>query len=110
MRDMKRATRVRGEKGESTLKRILRYVGRYPLSLACSLLCAAISVAATLFVPVLFGDAIDCIVGKNAVDFDTVWALFVRAAVIIAIIPLILIYPLLQKYFVKGIMVGAIKE
>ena len=32
------------------------------------------------------------------------------AAVIIAIIPLILIYPLLQKYFVKGIMVGAIKE
>ena len=45
----------------STLKRILRYVGRYPLSLIGSLLFAAISVAATLFIPVLFGDAIDCI-------------------------------------------------
>ena len=44
MKNMKRTTRVRVEKGESTLKRILRYVGRYPLSLACSLLFAAISV------------------------------------------------------------------
>lgn len=32
------------------------------------------------------------------------------AAVILAIIPLIVIYPFLQKYFVKGIMIGAIKE
>lgn len=32
------------------------------------------------------------------------------ASVIIAIVPLIIIYPILQKYFIKGVMVGAIKE
>ena len=32
------------------------------------------------------------------------------AAIILAILPLIIIYPFVQKYFVKGIMIGAIKE
>ena len=48
MKAMKRPTRVRGEKGESTLKRILRYVGKYPVSLIGSLVFAAVSVAAEL--------------------------------------------------------------
>ena len=84
MRDMKRATRVRGEKGESTLKRILRYVGRYPLSLACSLLCAAISVAATLFVPVLFGDAIDCIM-DSGVLWSELQAIFLKIIIAVGV-------------------------
>lgn len=33
----------------------------------------------------------------------------VYATVMVAVIPMILLYPILQKYFVKGIMVGAIK-
>ena len=48
-------------KKESTLKRILHYVGKYPLSLCGSIIFAIVTVAATLVVPVLFGDAIDCI-------------------------------------------------
>jgi len=32
-----------------------------------------------------------------------------RAAIIISIIPIMLIYPFLQKYFAKGIMIGAVK-
>ena len=49
-------------KNKSTFRRILRYVGRYPFSLGGSIAFALISVAASLFVPVFFGDAIDCIV------------------------------------------------
>ena len=52
-------------KKESTLKRILRYVGRYPLSLCGSIVFAMITVAATLVVPVFFGDAVDCIVDSG---------------------------------------------
>ena len=49
-------------KQKSTLRRILGYVGRYPFALVGSIIFAAISVAASLFVPVFFGDAVDCIV------------------------------------------------
>ena len=49
-------------KNKSTFRRILHYVGRYPFSLGGSIAFALISVAASLFVPVFFGDAIDCIV------------------------------------------------
>ena len=31
------------------------------------------------------------------------------AAMIIAILPIVVVYPFLQKYFVKGIMLGAVK-
>lgn len=55
--DWKKELRKKG-----TLKRILQYVGRYPVALVGSLLFAVITVVATLFVPVFFGDAIDCIV------------------------------------------------
>ncbi|MNW68154.1 hypothetical protein D3C74_468600 [compost metagenome] len=32
------------------------------------------------------------------------------ATVMVATLPILLIYPFLQKYFVKGVMIGAIKE
>ena len=83
MKKIKHPTRVCVEKGESTLKRILRYVGRYPVSLIGSLIFAAVSVAATLFVPVLFGDAVDCIV-ESGVLWSDLQAIFLK--IIIAVV------------------------
>lgn len=32
------------------------------------------------------------------------------AAIVVAIVPILMVYPFLQKYFVKGVMIGAIKS
>ena len=52
-----------------TLMRVLRYIGKYKWLLPVSLLMALVSVALTLYVPVLIGEAIDLIVGAGEVDF-----------------------------------------
>ena len=52
-----------------TMKKVLRYIGKYKLLLPVSILLALITVAATLYFPVLIGDAIDCIVEAGKVDF-----------------------------------------
>ncbi len=67
-------------KKQSTLRRVLRYVGKYPLSLAGTLLFAAVTVAATLFVPVFFGDAIDCIV-EYGVEWSKLKSVFLKIGV-----------------------------
>ena len=52
-----------------TLKKLLAVIGKYRLLLLLSLICAATSVVLTLYIPILFGDAIDCIIAKGNVDF-----------------------------------------
>ncbi len=84
MKNVKHPTRVCDKKQGSTLKRILRYVKRYPLSFICSLIFAAVSVAATLFVPVLFGDAIDCIV-ENGVRWSELQAIFLKIIIAVGV-------------------------
>ena len=74
---MKKTVTSKPQKG--TLRRILRYVGRYPLSLVGSVLFALLSVAATLFVPVYFGDAIDCIVSYG-VQWEKLYGIFAKTA------------------------------
>ena len=70
---------------QSVLKRVLRYVGKYPVSLIGSLLFALICVAATLCVPVFFGDAIDCIIAAGKVDFVTLKEVFIKTGAVIVI-------------------------
>ncbi len=53
-----------------TIKKVLRYVGKYKIHLFASVLCAAVSVAFSLYIPVLAGKAIDCIIGTGKVDFE----------------------------------------
>ncbi len=69
---------------KSTLRRILQYAGRYPLSLVGSVLFAIISVAASLFVPVFFGDAIDCIL-ESGILWPQLKTLFVKVAAAVGI-------------------------
>ncbi|MBE7067675.1 MAG: ABC transporter ATP-binding protein [Clostridiales bacterium] len=65
-------------KKKGVLARILQYVGKYPFALIGSILFSLVSVGATLFIPVFFGDAIDCIVEAGKVDFDGLKGLFIK--------------------------------
>ncbi len=67
-------------KKKSTLSRVMRYVGRYPVALTGTILFAVITVVAGLFVPVFFGDGIDCIV-ENGVEWSALRAVFVKIVV-----------------------------
>ena len=53
----------------ATLRRVLRYIRPYLPMLALSLLLALITVALTLYVPILVGRAVDCLPGVGTVDF-----------------------------------------
>lgn len=70
------------------LNRVLSYVGRYKIHLAFSLLLAAVSVAGTLYVPVLLGNVIDFIVDKGKVDFDGMVPILVEVCVIVGVVAL----------------------
>ena len=73
-------------KGSSTktLRRVLRYLKKRWAMMALSVLLAAASVAGTLYVPILVGDAIDCIVGPGDVDLQTVLMLLGQVAAVAA--------------------------
>ena len=47
--------------------------------------------------------------GEEALDITFVTDQLKYVAIMIAIIPILCIYPIFQKYFIKGVMVGAIK-
>ncbi len=68
---------------KGTLKKVLHYIGRYRFLLALSIFFAAVSVALTLYVPILIGKAIDYMVGKGRVDFESIMALLVKIGVIV---------------------------
>ena len=55
----------------AVLKKVLRRVKPYSAALVLSLLLATLQVAMTLYIPILVGNAIDCIVDAGRVDFDT---------------------------------------
>lgn len=75
---------MKNVKKPSTLRRILRYVGKYPFSLVGSIALALVSVAASLFVPVFFGDAVDCIV-ENGVLWKELKIIFLKTGVVVAV-------------------------
>lgn len=68
-----------------TMRKVLSYMKRYIPLLVISLALSVVTVALTLYFPILTGRAIDLIVGKEKVDFTAMTAILTRAAIIVVI-------------------------
>ena len=66
------------EQRKATLRRVLEKIRPYRFFVGCSLIVAAVSVAAQLYIPILCGSAIDLMLGKSRVDFAGVMQIIVQ--------------------------------
>ena len=67
---------------KGTIPKVWRYIRRYRLLLILSMLFAAATVAMTLYLPILIGDAIDLIVSPGHVDFPGIRSLLIKIGII----------------------------
>lgn len=66
------------------IKKLWKYAYKYRFAFVLSLITAALYVAGSLYLPKLYGEMTNLIVGKNDVDLDGILSLGIRAAAIIA--------------------------
>ena len=71
------------KKNQDTMKKVFKLIRPYMHYLILSLIFAAISVALTLYAPILSGNAIDLILSKGHVDFADVFQILKKYAVVI---------------------------
>ena len=64
------------------IKAVLAYIGHYKILLFVSLVMAMITVVLTLYLPILFGDAIDLIVGRGQTKFDKIFEIIITAVIV----------------------------
>lgn len=67
------------------IKKVLKYLKKYWFYMICSLILAFVSVILTLYIPVITGDAIDYLIGKNQVNFTQVFSILKKMVVIIGL-------------------------
>ncbi len=70
---------------KETIRKVLRYIRRYWLYVAASLVFAVVTVALTLYVPVLTGQAVDLAVGPGQVDLEGIVRVLERMTVVITL-------------------------
>ena len=70
---------------KATLNRVLHKIRPYSAFVVCSLLVAAVSVAAQLYIPILCGDAIDKMLGRGNVDLAGVLRIAASILVVAAV-------------------------
>ena len=75
-------------KKKSTIKRVLRYLGKYRIFLILSLGMALVTVAAQLYIPILQGNAIDNIIGEGNVDFAAVMKIIITILITMGVVAL----------------------
>lgn len=69
----------------ATLKTVLSYTKKYMVYVIFSLVFAALTVALTLYVPILTGDAIDLIIDKGNVNFDEIYIILKKIVAIVGL-------------------------
>ena len=67
---MRKAPKIPRDQSMRTLRKVLAVIGRYRRLLLGSVLLAVVTVVLQLYVPILFGDAVDRIVAPGNVDFS----------------------------------------
>ena len=72
-------------KKKSTIRKILNYIKKYRWLMLLSILLAALTVVLTLYVPILVGKAIDCIVAPGKVNFSILGYLLIQIAIVAAL-------------------------
>ncbi|MFR8974738.1 MAG: ABC transporter transmembrane domain-containing protein, partial [Eubacteriales bacterium] len=72
-------------KKKSTIRKILNYIKKYRWLMLLSILLAALTVVLTLYVPILVGKAIDCIVAPGKVNFSILGYLLIQLAIVAAL-------------------------
>ena len=81
----KAKSRLTPQQRKATLRRVLEKIRPYRFFVVCSLIVAAVSVAAQLYIPILCGSAIDLMLGKGTVDFSGVMRIVVQIVVVAVI-------------------------
>ena len=72
-------------KNQSTFSFIIKYVFKKWFLLLTSIITALVTVAGTLYIPILMGNGVDMVIGQNNVDFDGIKALIIKTLIVIAI-------------------------
>ncbi len=70
---------------DKTIKKLMHRLKKYKVYIISSLLFALVTVILTLYLPIVIGEAIDCIVSKGNVDYDKIITLLIRIGIVIAI-------------------------
>ena len=70
-------------KSSETFFKVLRFIGRYRFLLIFSIILAAVSVILQLYVPILFGNAIDQVIAQHQVNFEMMWYYLSRILVMV---------------------------
>lgn len=71
------------EKQTPVLGRMLRYTKPYLPFLIISFISAIVSVGLTLYAPVLIGDGVDFIIGKDNVDFESLLPIIIKLCAVV---------------------------
>ena len=66
----------------SIVKKLWKYASKYRFAFIISLVTSALYVAGALYLPILFGDATDLLIGKDAVDFEKLLNIALTACII----------------------------
>lgn len=74
---------------KDVIKRLLKYLNKNIVSLVITFVLAIASVMLTIYVPILFGNAIDLIIDKDNVNFDNLNVILFNIFIIILIIAIL---------------------